>query len=298
MRILHVTDTHLGADRWFRGAPAGWRRGDDHLAALETALAPAYGGEVDLVVHTGDLFDRSRPSARAVKEAVRVLSDLGRVVPSVIMPGNHDRRGLRVHLGTIPGVEIVDEAANVRIAGLRLAMVPYLATAGAWAAAAAAACRGGVDLVLAHQAFDGVRVPGFTFRVGAAPDTVGAAHLPPDVRFVLCGHIHPRQVVPVGDAVVVHPGSTERTAFSERTEAKGTALWDLGGAVPTWRFVDGSARPMHVVSHPDTLADVGPGHLVLLKGAAETVEVERAALARGAWVSPWAAPTAQMALFP
>lgn len=298
MRILHVTDTHLGVDRWFRGAPAGWRRGDDHVFALRAALAPAWQGKVDLVVHTGDLFDRSRPPARAVTAAVDLFSDLGRIVPTVIMPGNHDRRGVRVHLGDLPGVEIIDVAARVRIAGLRLAMVPYLATAEAWAAAAAEACRGGVDLLLAHQAFDGVRVPGFTFRVGTAPDTVGAAHLPPGVRHVLCGHIHPRQVVPIGDAVVVHPGSTERTAFTERAETKGAAIWELGGPAPTWRFVDGAARPMHVVTDPDMLEDVGPGHLVLLKGAAETVEVEQALLERGAWVSPWARPTGQLQLFP
>jgi exonuclease SbcD len=297
VRLLHVTDTHLGVDRWYRGAPSGWRRGDDHLAAFRAALAPAFAGEVDLVLHTGDLFDRSRPPPRAVAAAVALLTEVARCVPVLVLPGNHDRRGLRAHLGgDLPGVTVVDEAAPVRLAGLRLAIVPYLPDADGWAAAAAFACHGGVDLLLAHQAFDGVRVPGFTFRVGAQADTVGAAHLPVGVRHILCGHIHPRQVVDVGEAVVVHPGSSERTSFGEREETKGTAIWELGGA-PTWRFVDGATRPMHVVDGPEDLDAVGAGDLVLLRGAAQDAEVERAALARGGWVSPWAPPTAQLPLF-
>ena len=61
MRILHVTDTHLGYEAWFRGAPPGWSRADDHLEAFRLALRPAFQEEVDLVVHSGDLFNRSTP---------------------------------------------------------------------------------------------------------------------------------------------------------------------------------------------------------------------------------------------
>ncbi|MDP2312531.1 MAG: metallophosphoesterase [Pseudomonadota bacterium] len=298
MRLLHVTDTHLGVDRWFRGAPRGWRRGDDHLAAFRAALAPAFRGEVDGVVHTGDLFDRSRPPARAVAEAIALLAEVARQVPVALMPGNHDRQGLRAHLagGGLPGVAIVDRAARVRIAGAWLALVPYLPDPAAWGAAASDVCGEGVDLLLAHQAFDGARVPGFAFRVGSPADTIGEAHLPPGVRHILCGHIHTRQALALGAAVVVHPGSTERTAFLERAETKGSAVWELG-AEPTWRFVDGPARPMHVVEHPDALALVSAEELVTLKGAARHVEVEQAALARGAWVAPLPAPTPQMTLF-
>jgi DNA repair exonuclease SbcCD nuclease subunit len=301
MRILHVTDTHLGIDRWFRGAPRGWRRSDDHLAAFRLAVTPALHGEVDLVVHTGDLFDRSHPPAKAVAAAAALLAEVARIVPVVLLPGNHDRQGLRAHLTTpIPGLHVLDTAAAISHAGLRLAIVPYLASAAAWAAAAREVCSDGVDLLLAHQAFDGVRVPGFVFREGASPDTVGPRHMPPHVSHVLNGHIHPRQAVRVGDTLVVHPGSAERTAFSEHTDTKGTAIWELGAAQP-WRFVDLPTRPMVVVRTPDDLALVSPEALVLVTGAAPDLaaDLDAAALARGAWVASVArpAPTPQISLF-
>ena len=297
MRLLHVTDTHLGIDRWYRGAPRGWRRADDHLAAFRAALAPALAEEVDLVVHTGDLFDRSRPPARAVAEAGALLEEVARRVPVVVMPGNHDRNGLHAHLGPVPaGVTIVDRPARVDVAGLRLGMIPYLPDATAWAAAAAAVCAGGVDLLCAHQAFDGARVPGFAFRVGAQADTVGPAHIPEGVDLVLCGHLHTRQIVTVGEARVVHPGSTERAAFVERDEPKGAALWDPAGAL-AWRWLDLPARPMHLVRGAADLDRVPPEGLVRLEGAARHPEVEREVLARGGWVEAWAAPTPQVRLF-
>lgn len=295
MKLLQVSDTHLGVDRWFRGAPRGWRRGDDHLAVLRTALAPALRGDVDAVVHSGDLFDRSRPPARVVEEARALLAEVGRVTPVVVMPGNHDRRGLHHHFPIPPaGVVIVDAPDRLTVAGVELALVPYLPDAAAWAAAAREVSDG-ADLLVAHQAFHGARVPGHTFRVGVPAETVGVAHLPRGVRHVLCGHVHPRQVVHVGEATVVVAGSTERTAFSERAEPKGAVLWELGAEV-TWRFVDLPARPMVVVTGEADLAEVGAGTLVRMAAEAPR-ELDEVALSRGGWVAPRPVERRQVGLF-
>ncbi len=47
MRILHLTDTHLGA--WWRvhGAPPGWSRAGDHQLGLQRALGAAGGVVMD-----------------------------------------------------------------------------------------------------------------------------------------------------------------------------------------------------------------------------------------------------------
>jgi DNA repair exonuclease SbcCD nuclease subunit len=297
VKLLHVTDTHLGVDRWFFGAPPGWRRAADHLAAFRAAVAPALAGEVDVVVHTGDLFDRSRPPARAVEEARGLLTELGRRAPVVLMPGNHDRRGLLGTIGTgIPGVQVHDAPARVVVAGVRLAVVPWMADARDWAAAAQRACEGGVDLLLAHQAFDGCRVERFVFRAGRQPDTVGPSQVPRGVSHVLSGHIRPRQSIRCGDAFVVFPGSSERTAFAERDEVKEVADWDLSRA-PTFRWRTLPTRPMRRLASPDSLGEVAAGDLVQLVGAARTREFEREVLAAGGWVSPWAEPSRQLGLF-
>jgi exonuclease SbcD len=298
VRVLHVTDTHLGIHRWFVGAPRDWRRSDDFFAALSAALAPAFAGEVDLVVHTGDLFDRSQPPARAIEDARTILMALGQVVPVVIMPGNHDWRGLIASVGTgIPGVQVVDAAARVQAAGLWLGVVPWVASATDWASAAARACAGGVDFLLAHQAFDGSRVNRFTFRTGRHADTIGAEHIPPGVRRVLCGHIHPRQALRCGEAEVVFPGSSERTSFSESEETKGTVMWELESAA-TWRYMPVPTRPMKLMNQPSELSAIQADTLVRLTGAARNRDVEQEVLRRGAWVEPWKEPDRQLALFP
>ena len=268
MRILHLSDSHLGHAMRVRGAPAGWSRALDHRAAVQAAVEQA--GPIDLVVHTGDLFDRSRPPRAEVAAAAAWLVTLARRVPVVVLRGNHDRHGLsRTVPVTTPGLHVVDHATRVVVAGLALACVPFLADAAGWAAAARRAVGPGVDLLLCHQAVHGCQVPsagglpGFTFRAGAQRDTIGPQHLPGGVTHLLCGHLHPRQVVQVGAATVVMPGSTERTSFSEREQVKGAALWELEAAI-RWRWLDLPSRPMVVVRGPQDLPKVRPRSLVRL----------------------------------
>jgi DNA repair exonuclease SbcCD nuclease subunit len=294
VRLLHVTDTHLGARLYARGAPPDWCRADDHLAALERALQPAREGAVDLVVHTGDLFDRSQPPADARLAAAELLESVARQVPVVVIAGNHDRHGVG---RSVPGrgqLHVVDDAAAIDVGGLRLAAVAYKRTAEAFADGCRRAWGGGADLLLCHQSFDGVRVGRFTFRVGRQRDTVGEEHLPAAVRHVLCGHIHPRQDIRVGGATVVHPGSTERTAFSEAGERKGYAVWELSDRV-RWRRVDLPVRPMVLVRGPEDLARVEPGVLVRVdRRARQRGLLDHDAGRLGGWVvgKPGVAPGA------
>ena len=138
--------------------------------------------------------------------------------------------------------------------------------------------------MVAHQAFHGVRVPGLVFREGAQADTIGERHVPAGVGHILCGHLHPRQVVTIGRATVVCPGSTERTAFQEREETKGYARWALERSV-SWRFVDLVSRPMVVVEQEHHLAEVVPGSMVKVAAGAPRAWLEAIA-ALGGWALP------------
>lgn len=280
MRLLHLTDTHLGMRRHVLGAPRGWSRADDHHDAMAQALAPALRGEVDLVVHSGDVFDRSSPPRAAVHRAGVLLREVARRVPVVVIAGNHDRRGIRRWLPH-PELHVVDQPRRCVVAGVALALVPYARDAASWALRARTAVGPGVDLLVAHQSFHGAQVPGHRFRVGGHRETVGAQHLPGGVRHILCGHLHPRQVTQVGDATVVQPGSTERTSWSEAGQTKGYALWELGRTV-RWRFVDLPSRPMRVVHTPADLEAIRPGDLVRHGPSVTEAEV----LAAGGWCAP------------
>src|SRR5881275_1876466 len=72
VRILFLADTHLGFDLPVRPRIERRRRGHDFLANYTTALRPALAGEVDLVVHGGDVFNRSRPvPSRPIRRSSR-----------------------------------------------------------------------------------------------------------------------------------------------------------------------------------------------------------------------------------
>ncbi len=276
MRVLHVTDTHLGVRRPIRGAPRGWSRADDHAAALRAALEHGERAGCTVVVHSGDVFDRSRPPSRAVVEAEALLRAAARWATVLLIPGNHDRRGLRRWLPH-PSLQVHDAPARVVVGGAAFGLVPFRRTAERFAADAAAVGEG-VDVLVVHQAVHGARVPGLVFREGEQADTLGARHLPRKVGSVWCGHLHPRQVVVVGDAVVVHPGAAERTSWTERSQPKGWVVWELG-ARATHTFVDGPARPMIDVTCEADLGRVTPGALVRCAGVPEALVT-----ARGGWL--------------
>lgn len=284
MRILHLTDTHLGIVRATRGGAFGWSRADDHVASMKRALEPVLHGEVDVVVHSGDLFDRSSPPAKAIVEATELLARVGRAVPVIVIPGNHDRYGLLRSFPTVPrGVTICDQPARVEVGDVALGFVPFRRTPADWRPAAREAVGAGVDLLFAHQAFDGVRVPGLVFRPGLQSETLGEADVPDGVGVIGCGHLHPRQQVRVGGATVVVPGSTERTSWSEHRETKGYTVWEFERTL-RWVHVDLPARPMRWVDGPRALRDVDAGDWVRVSvdDPDALVELERDALARGA----------------
>ena len=73
LRVLFVSDTHLGFDLPARPRVDRRRRGPDFFAGFARALEPALRGEVDVVVHGGDLLYRSRVPATLVHRALQPL---------------------------------------------------------------------------------------------------------------------------------------------------------------------------------------------------------------------------------
>ena len=91
-RILFLADTHLGFDLPQRPRVERCRRGPDFFRNFDLALRPALQGEVDLVVHGGDLLYRSRVKPWLVEKAVAPLLRVAdRGIPVVVVPGNHER---------------------------------------------------------------------------------------------------------------------------------------------------------------------------------------------------------------
>lgn len=87
VRLMHVSDTHLGAKEYSMDT-----REDDVYEAFSEAIDIALSERVDLIVHSGDLFDVWSPSNRALSEfknGARKLNEKG--IPMYLIMGDHDR---------------------------------------------------------------------------------------------------------------------------------------------------------------------------------------------------------------
>lgn len=89
MRALHTSDWHVGK------RIGRYDRADEYREVIDEVVAIATDENVDIVLHSGDLFDRPVPPVEALDIAftglVR-LTDHGRR-PVVVIAGNHDSAG-------------------------------------------------------------------------------------------------------------------------------------------------------------------------------------------------------------
>jgi exonuclease SbcD len=86
VRVLHTSDWHLCKALHRRD------RMEEYEAVLDEVVTVANDRDVDLVVHSGDVFDRAAPPPEAIRLALATLvrlTDGGRR-PVVVVAGNHD----------------------------------------------------------------------------------------------------------------------------------------------------------------------------------------------------------------
>ncbi|HEY9228691.1 MAG TPA: metallophosphoesterase [Gemmatimonadaceae bacterium] len=239
IRLLLVADSHLGFDLPVRPRVGRRRRGYDFLANYSAALAPALAGEVDLVVHAGDVFDRSSvvpTTAYQAYEPLRRVADVG--VPVFIVPGNHERSRLpHARFASHPRIHVFDGprsfVANVGDTSIVLSGFPYerrdvrtkfasLLEQTEWQSAA-----GATRVLCIHHCVEGATVGPGDFTFTTAADVIRTRDIPLGFDAVLSGHIHRHQVLTTDlsrkplNAPVLYPGSIERTSFAEMDETKG-----------------------------------------------------------------------------
>ncbi len=243
-RILLLADTHIGLDFPLHPRIERRRRGEDFLANFRTALQPALRGEVDAVVHGGDLFDRERVPDALVQMALEPLLQVAeREVPVFLVPGNHERGKIPLHLWrSHPYFKIFDQPTTflTEKEGLRVTFsgFPYARQVRAEFNALVSATgyhqqQADIRLLCIHQAVEGAQVGPVNFTFRYAPDVVRGQDIPAVFDAVLSGHIHRCQVLRKDlagrsmPAPVIYPGSVERTAFAEQAEQKGYITLDF-----------------------------------------------------------------------
>ena len=284
-RLLFLADTHLGFDHPVRPRVERRRRGPDFLENFRRVLTAAVEQQVDLVLHGGDLFFRSKVPAAIVDTVYSELLEFaGHGIPLVIVPGNHERSRLPTSLFLQhPSIHVFDapRTFTFKLGGARVAIGGFPSVRrdvrdGFRKVVAAT----GLDdttadtrLLCMHQTVEGASVGprGYTFRDGH--DVIRQRDLPTSCDAVLAGHIHRHQIIEVArdgsrSMPVVYPGSTERTSFAEAAETKGYCRLEFERSTEgVWRlartgFVALPARPMVTVEVPTEMTPAGVTRLL------------------------------------
>jgi exonuclease SbcD len=279
MRILHTSDWHLGRSFHGEGLLGAQAAFVDHL--VETVESE----QVDLVVVSGDIYDRALPPVDAVAladEAFQRLADSrARVVAT---SGNHDsarRLGFSsrlidrsgVHLRTDPArvaepVLLDDEHGPVAVYGL-----PYLepdVIRHLWGLPARShhaalsramemvradlATRGGArSVVLAHAFVAGGEPSDSERDIAVGGVSMVATSLFDGLDYTALGHLHGRATLTES---VRYSGSPVAYSFSEANHLKGSWLVDLGAdGVDEVTFVEAPV-PRPLARLEGTLADL------------------------------------------
>src|SRR5690606_34292625 len=265
-RILLLADSHLGFDLPKRPRSMRRRRGHDFLVNHLAALEPARKGEVDVVVHGGDVFHRPGVDEALAWQALRPLVRVAEAgVPVFIVPGNHERARLpHARFAEHPLVHVFDRARTftIDVRGMRVAFsgfpyerrdvrtrFPALVESTGWREHEA-----DVRLLCMHHCAEGATVGPGDFMFTSARDVVRVRDVPATFAAVLSGHIHRQQVLTTDrrgrplDVPVLYAGSVERTAYAEMGEGKGYLLVDVevqdGRPRVTWDARALYARPM------------------------------------------------------
>ena len=256
MRLLHVSDTHVGFAAYHRVTPDGLnQRESDFFDAFARAIDVALRERVDLVLHSGDLFDAVRPTNRAISHVLaqcRRLHDAG--IPLVVISGNHEAPRLRETgavlrlLDFMPGVHAVYKGRTevVRVKDLAVHATPHAADNDAlleelrqvkpdptarW------------NVATLHAGVLGVG----DFRTGEFHEQVVPQNeLPQGMDYVALGHYHRATEVAPG---AWYAGSTERCTFREVGEEKSVNLVDL---------TNGRVTPVRLPTRP--MLDLSPLH--------------------------------------
>jgi len=253
VKIVHTSDWHVGR-RW-----KGILRLDEMEAVLDHLADFVEREAVDLILHTGDLFDSRNPPAEAERLVNEFFVRVGIAgAHMVVIAGNHDdpqRLDARAMLAEYANVQILGRPRSAQMGGHRIigtrsgekvvvGALPF-ASAGAWVSALdlagdEASARSkyarmfqravqnlsqpfetdAVNLLMAHTHLEGAAFGESERRVHIGEDWAATAQtLPTSANYIALGHIHKPQKVG-GTLPAYYAGASLQMDFGEVGQEK------------------------------------------------------------------------------
>jgi exonuclease SbcD len=253
MKIVHTSDWHVGR-RW-----KGIQRLDELEAVFDHLAGFIERNPIDLVLHTGDVFESRNPPAEAEQLVNRFLVRVGRTgARMLVIAGNHDdplRLDARSLLTEHVNVQILGRPRSASRGGTRtietrsgekavIAALPF-ASPGAWVSALDLAgeetaarsqyarmfelavkdlCapfrKDAVNLLMAHTHLEGAAFGESERRVHIGEDWAASPEvLPSRASYIALGHLHKPQQIDA-KAPAYYAGSILQMDFGEAGEEK------------------------------------------------------------------------------
>ena len=249
MKVLHLADTHIGYSAYNKLDENGINQREvDVYNSFSQVVDYAIEKNVDLVLHSGDLFDTVRPSNRAISFAIGQLLRLSNAgIPTVIISGNHETPRLR-ETGTVFRVfehienlylAYTGESQTFQFGDIKIHALPHCADKELFEDELNAMKpddKFSYNIAMLHSAVSGLAV----FRMNEFNELMATdSQLNKGWDYVALGHYH--EHVEIGKNIV-YSGSTERLGFGQVNQPKGFIMLDTDKN--KWKFHEIKARPM------------------------------------------------------
>lgn len=212
VRIAHLADTHLGYRQYNLE-----ERENDIYDVLEEIGDKILEEKVDIVIHSGDLFDSSRPRTKTYYVFKKFLKRLNGRTKFFAVLGDHDRpkaRGMPPHklfddqIRTL-GVTGTAEHQEVNINGEKILIVGISNLSRSYSALLADELKKLENIeqtcpkiLVMHQAID-------KFLPFEDAWEIAFTSLPKTFDYYALGHLHARTKASCGEGELAYPGSSE-----------------------------------------------------------------------------------------
>lgn len=245
MRIVHISDTHLGYSAYSKMDPAEGinQREADVYEAFQRAVDKAIDLKPDVVIHSGDLFDTVRPQNRAIDFALRQLIRLSQAgIETVLISGNHSTPRLREtgnifrifeHLGHLHPVHEPGERKIV-LRDLTITAIPHSVSPSLpdLVSKARPSKDAKFNVLVLHAGI----LDSSTYRMDEFNEqNVALSSIGDGWDYVALGHFHRFSEVRKN---VYYSGSTERLGFGEAGQEKGLVEVELESHKVTFHKIE------------------------------------------------------------
>ena len=235
MKFAHLADTHLGYRQF-----GLFEREKDFYEVFEKIIDKIIDEKVDFVIHSGDLFDNSRPAPVALLNFQKGLLRLKNAnIPVFAIAGNHDSV---LRKGSIPpqilfkkfGLKLISPInTNYMFKDVFIGGLPYYTASQdknlkhKLADLSKKAAEHEKSILVLHQGIDKYFNLSYELEIGDIPD---------NFTYYAMGHLHNYINDDFGKGKLVYPGSSEIWKTSEindyKENGKGFVIVDLDGAKP------------------------------------------------------------------